>query len=779
MSKGYDVDDILREIEERQRARNNLVQAARSVPEVQPVAEQPRQPEPVAAPRPVQPEPERPAPAPRPVQPVEEKPVQRSAHSRTNRLGEGFDWGLKERPVRTAQPAEPETPVDATQSWNKEELVQDQQPAFQNSKFVLNWPEEEEEQDPAGLNWKKDETRVDIPVVHGYGAKVVADEFGGGGLEPEEGDSLYDDPEEFEDDQDLLEYRKPSDSRMVWHDLVSQKSGLLVRLLLTGLFGFVLVYLALSYEYPLPLPTFMWPENHIRVYFIINLVFTVLAVLINGNTVGGGLISLFTLKADNDSFAALSTIASLIQAVALVVAPDLFTGANLHFYTPVAVLILFFNLLGKLNLTSRVMRNFRVIAGERRARSTTVMVGSKEMARDMTRGQNLDFPQIVYPVRTGFFSNFLELSYEEDYSDGVARVLAPVLTAACLLMSLVSFLFSKSAFTALTVFAASTCICAPLGAQLAANLPQGRLSKLLCRQNAMVSGYGALERLSRANAVAVRCSDLFPAENITLHRIKMFQKAALDEAIIDAASVICSCESTLSGIFSQMVGGRTEILKKVENLVSEDGMGLSAWVDGKRVLIGNRELMHQHCIELPGYEVESQLQLEGSNLLYLANSGQLTAIYVLGYGCNEDIAEALEELADRDMTLVVYTTDPNITPQLIDDVLGYPADLVKILPAKLHSSFEEMTQPRESYRAYTAHSGGIGQFVRTFTSAENCHSAIVFSAILQLVFVIIGFALVTFMAFMQNMSVISWMLVALFQLVCCLLVCLLPNLRRL
>ncbi|MBP0963484.1 MAG: hypothetical protein J6Q99_04235, partial [Oscillospiraceae bacterium] len=168
-----------------------------------------------------------------------------------------------------------------------------------------------------------------------------------------------------------------------------------------------------------------------------------------------------------------------------------------------------------------------------------------------------------------------------------------------------------------------------------------------------------------------------------------------------------------------------------------------------------------------------------SNLLYLANSGQLTAIYVLSYGCNQDIAEALEELADRDMTLVVYTTDPNITPGLIDDVLGYPAELIKVLPAKLHGDFEELTKPCETARAYTAHNGSLDQFVRTITTAENCRSAITFGAILQLVFAIIGFALVTFMAFMQNIGVVSWMLVGVFQLVCCLLVCLLPNLRRL
>ncbi len=770
MSKGYDVDDILREIEARKRARGSTAQPQQPT---QPAAARPQaqQPAPPAAHAAPQQPVGQAAARPTPLQPAAAAPeVRRPAH---NRLDQSFDWGLKEGTIgRTQQAEAPRPAMQDTQSW------QPPQPAAEAPKsgFVLNWPEQEPVvEEPISQN-----TRVDIPLAHGYGAKVSAEAFGGGGLEPMAGDSVYDEEEEtFDQDEDLLEYRKPGDSRTVWQDLVGQKSGLLVRLLLTGLCGLLLIYLALSYEYPLPLPAFMWPETHIRTYFITNLVLTVLAVVLNSNTVGGGLISLFTLKADNDSFAAMAGLAALVQSTALVVAPERFTGANLYFYTPVLVLILFFNLLGKLSLTGRIMRNFRVVAGEKRARSATMMVNNKEMARDMTRGQNLDFPQIVYPVKTGFFSNFLELSYEEDYSDGVARVLAPVSFGACLLMSLVSFLFSKNVFAALSVFAAACCICAPLGAQLAGNLPMSRLAKLLTGENAMVSGYGAVERLSRANAVALRCSDLFPTENITLHRIKTFQKTALDEAIIDAASVICSCESTLNGIFSQMVGGRTDILKPVENLVSEDGMGLSAWVNGKRVLIGNRELMHQHGVQLPGLEVESQLQFEGSNLLYLANSGQLTAIYVLSYGCNEEIAEALEELADRDMTLVVYTTDPNITPGLIDQVLGYPAELVKILPAKLHAAFEEQTLPRQTARAYTAHNGGISQFVQTITAAENCRSAITFGSMLQLVFVIVGFALVTFMAFMQSVSVLSWMLVCLFQLVCCLLVCLLPNMRRL
>lgn len=746
MSKGYDVDDILREIQEKKRARNEYGAAA-PTPAPKAAPAQPAAPRP-AAPRPAAPKPAAaPAPAPQPARPA--------ADSGFARFGRGE-----------------EAPAPAPR------------PAVSQDTFVINWPEEEpalrEEEPVPAPQAENDVTRVDIPVQNRhFGSRVVADEFGGGGLEPQSGDRIYEDDDLGDYDEDMLEYRKPSDARSVWQDLVAQRTGLLVRVLLTGLFAVLLVYLALSYEFPLPLPSFLWPETHIRTYFIVNLVLTLAAMLTNANTVGGGLASLFTLKADNDSFAAMASLAAFVQAVALVAAPDLFIGAKLHFYTPVAVLILLFNTIGKIGLSGRVVRNFRTVTGERRASCATMMVTSKELAREMTRGQNLEFPQIVYPVRTDFHSNFLELSYEEDYSDGVARVLAPVALAACLLMALVSFLFSRSVFNALSVFAAAACICAPLGAQMVGNVPLNRLSRTLSKEGAMVSGYTSVERLSWANAVALRCSDLFPTESITLHRIKTFQKTAPDEAIIDAASVICSCESTLGGIFRQMVGGRTDILKPVENLVSEDGMGLSAWVNGKRVLIGNRELMHQHGIQLPSREFEAQLMADGSNLLYLANSGELTAVYVLSYGCSPDVAEALEELADRDMTLVVYTTDPNVTPTLIQTVLGYPAELVKILPAKLHGSFEEMTRSCESCPAYAAHDGSVDRFIRTITTAENCRSAITFGTVLQLIFVIVGFALVTFMAFMQNMSVVSWMLVALFQLVCCCLVCLLPNMRRL
>ena len=164
-------------------------------------------------------------------------------------------------------------------------------------------------------------------------------------------------------------------------------------------------------------------------------------------------------------------------------------------------------------------------------------------------------------------------------------------------------------------------------------------------------------------------------------------------------------------------------------------------------------------------------------------SGKQALVLLPGLLCNarlfSDQAAALADLADRETTLVVYTTDPNITPNLIQTVLDSPSELVKILPASLAPAFEELSAPREECRAYAAHDGTVEQFARTIAASDSCRSSIAFGSMLQMVFSIVGFALVTFLAFMQNMGAVSWMLIAGLQLVCCALVCLLPNLRRL
>ena len=579
-------------------------------------------------------------------------------------------------------------------------------------------------------------------------------------------------------DEDALEYNSPADGREVAGELRSLRGGLLVRFGITLVCFLILVYLAFSYSYSLPLLSIIAPENNPTVYFAVNLAVMVVAAVACSNTIGGGLISFITFKADNDSYASLAVIVSLIQGAALVVSPDRYANTSVHLYLPVAALILVFNTLGKLFLSGRLVKGFRVVAAKGKKNIVRILK-NQTLTREFARGLEVDEPQIAYSTRSGFLSNYLELAYSEDRSDGVARVMAPVCFFAGLVMSVVSYLFNRDIFVSLTVLGAVTCICSPLSAMLAANLPMALMASRLARNGGMIAGYSSVEKFSQANGAVVHCSDLFPRGSVVLNTIKVFQKNRIDEAILDAASVICSCDSPLTSIFTQMVGGHSEILKEAETVTYEDGMGLSAWVDGKRVLIGNRELMIHHNIEIPSIDYEQRYTEGEREIIYLSNSGELTAMYVLTYQANEEVEDVLSYMAARKMALVVYSTDPNLTPEKLSQVFGYPSQLIRIMPAKCHSEFDQAASDRETARAYIAHNGTFFSYIQALLSAKLCKSAVTLSTVMQICGVVIGFGLVTFFAFMQSMSTISMPAVLLYQLFWAVVIMIFPNLRRL
>lgn len=231
-----------------------------------------------------------------------------------------------------------------------------------------------------------------------------------------------------------------------------------------------------------------------------------------------------------------------------------------------------------------------------------------------------------------------------------------------------------------------------------------------------------------------------------------------------------------------MIGGNEKILKKADSIVYEDSMGISAWVDGKRVLIGNRELMMNHNIEIPSKDYEKKFVKDGREVLYLANSGELTAIFVLSYACCPDIVDELGVLVDRDIGISVYTTDSNITPQKISELFDFPEDMVEIVPYKLHGQCDRLMAHKDRARAEIVYNGSLASKVRTLSGIITAKTSILLGVILQGVGMTLGYFAVCLLAFTNSngngFGTLSFTLLIAYQLFWGLITMLLPNLRR-
>jgi len=591
----------------------------------------------------------------------------------------------------------------------------------------------------------------------------MADNFGQADYGDYEDDFVDMDESPMTVPADLSEYNSVSDRNAVAKDIAKVKLWLVFRCLLTLGLTVGLFYLTLAGREPLPLPPFLFPERYLSTYLFTITGLSVLVALVNSSAVGGGLISLFKMRANSDTLVSLALLASIVQSVAAALRPETVNPENLGIYACVAALSMLFNALGKTTMINRIQSNFRIIASDKKKRAV-LPVQSPEFIREFTRDPTLRRPTVAYSRETGFVTDFLALSYSDKYDVGINRGIAPVCLIGAIAISVAAYFLTGDSSGALAALAAILCLSATLSSTFIENIPLGKLAKRLTPKGGMVSGNKAVETFCDTQAVVLRDSDLFPRGHIQLHGIKGYAQGRIDEAILDAASVICSMDCALSPVFLQMIGGNRGLLKKVDNIAYESGMGISAWVNSRRVLIGNRALMEGHGILLPPGGYEQKYAQQGGEPIYLSNSGELSAQFVVSYQIDENLAVVLDQLAARQKSLIIYTRDPNITSHKIWELYGYPEELIHIMPDGFHQAYEEMAASKPTATGEVAYTGGAPVMVESILACINARASILAATIIQMVQIGLGYGLITFSALFGAMGTLNIIQLSAYQL---------------
>lgn len=234
----------------------------------------------------------------------------------------------------------------------------------------------------------------------------------------------------------------------------------------------------------------------------------------------------------------------------------------------------------------------------------------------------------------------------------------------------------------------------------------------------MISGFPAVQSCERTNAVAFDSSDIFARGGCNIHGIKTYHNMRIDEAILHTAALVIAGGGPCGEVFDRVIEGRRDLLPEVEELRYEDRLGLSAWVAGRHVLVGNREMLQHHNVETPSAESEKKYRHDGRQVMYLAISGKLAAMFVVSYMINEDIAVRLREIISAGVTVLIRTTDANITDELVEDIFGLEPNSVKIMSPKASSIYKRYhDRVKGKAPAYILHDGRLNSMLMALSGA--------------------------------------------------------------
>ena len=509
---------------------------------------------------------------------------------------------------------------------------------------------------------------------------------------------------------------------------------LTLRCVLAGILAVVLLHFGLTAERLLPPLSVLDPDAAPAAFYAANLLLFAASLFVGYPVLRDGLTGLRG-RPSADTMPALAAVAALLQAVVAMLNANAYRSTEgIGLLTGMAALGLFLALVGSRVMLAAVQGGYTLAAegGEVRGAYRT---RDKDLIRALARDLEQKDPWVLLsrPVQTAS-DDFVEQSLSERASECRARKVAYILLAAAVLSGVAFLLFGGGINCAVAAAAAVLCMGAPLSSVLVPGLAALRLQRAAAAVGAVVPGWAAIEELGGIDTIELDADDLFTADSVTLEDIRIFKGGRIDRAILYAASVLNESCDTLRGLFSQIIEERTDILFPVKDLEQHTGLGFSAWCDNNRILIGTRRYMEQEGVTLPEQDYEDGHSKNGAlQILYLAVSGNLHAMFVLRYVGGRNVARSLASLQKENIRLLVTSKDPSLTARHITEAYHLPEGMVTVLDGEQCQAIEAADAAPEKPKCCLYHHRGFASLTGGLQAADQAQNAETSATTVQLV----------------------------------------------
>lgn len=566
----------------------------------------------------------------------------------------------------------------------------------------------------------------------------------------------------FEDEKvedKLPQLKKENESAAeLLEDLLYQKGKDTLKTVLTGILAAITVLLSIARALGFLSGSLESPE----LFYIINAVILLIAIIINGARVFRGFGELISFKATSYSLVSFAAIASLIELVVLVLTNPEQGGVV---SATVSCAALFFMSLGLSNNSKRMADSFSDMFNYDEKFASTVLA-DQSFTRKISRDLDLTESRVIIKRRTEYTDNYITHAENYDMITKNVALTGSVLLIVCIVLGVVSYFIANSVSAAISAMAFAAAMCAPFMATLSSSMPIGTAQRRLTKQSAYIPGYSAAEEIRQANSVVLSGREIFPKSNVILNGIKTFDRERVDKAILYAASVLIKSCDTMAHMFLNVIQNKTEMLYDVDGIEYESNIGYSFWVEKERIILGTREMLEAHDIAVPSRDYENRYTKTSTrDAIYLAVGGKLYAMFVVSYSPNEEVASALKELEEAGINIIIHTRDFNISSDKVSKLFDIPKKMVAVVREDDVPELSKRTAFVEKTASSLTHMGTLTSFINGIIACGKLDGTLRIAMTLELVGMIAGAVLASALVLFSTLTGTTVLAALLFQLV--------------
>ncbi len=503
---------------------------------------------------------------------------------------------------------------------------------------------------------------------------------------------------------------------------------------------------------------------------ILNLVLLAVTAIINYRSFLG----LFSKDHDTDCCSGTVLTAILIQSLVSVI---FFQGAGggLGAFAGLSLLI---SLIAKRAVNKATLTSIGVIATNEQ-KCAVLPIEDSALADDLTGGDSEGEPFVCYGKKTVNVHGFLKNWYRPTPTDRRALTASVISLVVAMISAFVTYYIIESNIeTALSVFSIALSLCCAPSYFLINSVPLKVMADGLKIYDSTVAGFNGADVLSNCSAVVVNASDLFPAGSIILHNMMPLSANSVDKSIAKAAAVSIAAESPLANIFKDIVRDSVSSLPKAEDVKYENKLGISGWIDNERILIGNRTLMENHNVKTPSTEFDRKIMAAGYKPVYLACGGKPCLLFVVQYSAVSDVKFEVERLCNTGTSLIINSTDPNITKQFICEAFELADNDVFVMSRSNTQKVEKLTKFQEDSNGFAAYKPKSSGLLAAVSSSIRLRTINLMMTALHIIGVIAGVVLLALWIYSKGFTLFTPLLALALEVVFICVVTAVPYIKK-
>ena len=411
------------------------------------------------------------------------------------------------------------------------------------------------------------------------------------------------------------------------------------------------------------------------------------------------------------------------------------------------LIILSFNSLKSFMSVSAKLRSFKQIFGAQPKNALT-LINDPAITMAMTKGAVEGESLIAAPQKTELAEDFMKYTTFSVFLNGNVNIITAISLSLAVLTGFVAAVFYEGILYGFYSAAAVLCLSALPSISLIDALPLYHSAKKLASKGAMIAGKTGAEFIEQANAVVINAKDIFPSGTVTLHQMMVLSDNNLEDTIIRAASLTDAMQSPLAPIFKKIAGNSNiTVFPDSDTVKYEEALGISGWVDNRLLFIGNRTLMEAHSIAVPDVELDRKILRQGYFPVYVASGNKACALLIIRYDVNTEVSKELRRLTNSGVTLLVKTSDPNITEAMICDYLGLYDDTVKVMSSAGCHIYVNTTAPVKSVSAPATFKANPTALPAILNCASRIKRSNTILTVTYIIFAVLGILLFTYSSF--------------------------------